>query len=148
MVKQKLAPAKDWRNRNIEDWTVLSFTEYLKDKHAELFGIPYVPFRSWGVEQGFLGTLIGTRSKTNPKERTASNKSVKEFIDRTFESYTPNKQYPGTSFGFMWSYRKSEWQKILAEELSDKRKSERSEKRAASTPEQMETEIETLTEWW
>lgn len=146
MTKKKLAPAKDWRNRDIEDWTVLTFTEYLKDKHEQLFGIPYVPFGgTWGKEQGDLGSLIGTKSRTNPKPRKVSNEVVKRFIDMTFESYKPSRQYPGTSFGFMWSYRKYEWQQILASENEIRRKSERSEK---PTQAQTKTEVEDLTEFW
>lgn len=128
MTKRKLPSAKDWRNRDIDDWTVLSFTEYLRDKHVELFGIDYAPFGgTWGMEQGVLGDLIGTQSRTNPKPRTASNESVKRFIDETFTSYRPTAQYPGTSFGFMWTYRKNVWQRIQAEE---RRKAERSESQA------------------
>lgn len=117
--------AKDWRNRDISDWNTLTFTEYLKDKHKELFGIDYAPFGgTYGMEQGILGDLIGTNSKKNPKPRTASSESVKEFIDQTFENYRPSKSYPGTSFGFMWTYRKPEWQRIQAEELTKFRRIE------------------------
>ena len=116
---RKLAPAKDWRNRDLSDWTVLSFTEYLRDKHKEMFGVDYAPMGGrWGMEQGILGDLIGTQSRTNPKPRTASNAAVKRFIDETFAEYKPTAQYPGTSFGFMWTYRKNVWQKIQAEELA------------------------------
>lgn len=121
----KLPPAKDWRNRPLETWNVSTFTHYLQDKHRELFGIDYAPFGgTWGMEQGILGDLIGTQSRVNPKERTASNEAVKRFIDRTFESYKPSAQYPGTSFGFMWTYRKREWQLIQAEEQARFRRSE------------------------
>lgn len=123
----KKVNTKDWRNLDIKEWNNTTFTEYLKDKHFELFGISYAPFGgTWGLEQGIIGTLIGTSSKKNPKPRTASNESVKDFIDKTFESYSPNKQYPGTSFGFMWTYRKNVWQQIESqvrlEEVSDEAK--------------------------
>lgn len=118
MSKRNLAPAKDWRNRPIDTWNVTTFTEYLRDKHVELFGIDYAPFvGKWGAEQGILGDLIGTQSRTNPKSRTASNADVKRFIDETFASYKPSAKYPGTSFGFMWTYRKTEWQRIQAESV-------------------------------
>jgi len=116
---RKLAPAKDWRDRDLSDWTVLSFTEYLRDKHKEMFGVDYAPMGGrWGMEQGILGDLIGTQSRTNPKPRAASNAAVKRFIDETFAEYKPTAQYPGTSFGFMWVYRKNVWQQIQAEELA------------------------------
>lgn len=125
MTKRK-ASAKDWRNRNIEDYNVLTFTEYLKAVHKERFGIDYAPFGgTWAMEQGILGDLIGTQSRTNPKPRTASNAGVKRFIDETFENYRPTAQYPGTSFGFMWTYRKQDWQRIMAEELAEERRKER-----------------------
>lgn len=127
MTKRKLPPAKDWQARNIEDWNVVSVTEYLKDKHRELFGIDYAPHGGrWALEQGILGTLIGTQSRTNPKSRTASNEDVKRFIDETFAQYKPSAQYPGTSFGFMWTYRKNVWQRIQAESM---RKAEAEQKR-------------------
>lgn len=117
----KLAPAKDWANRCIDDWNVTTFCAYLQSKHTELFGIDYAPMRGWRAEQGILGGIIGTRGKT-PKPRTASNALVKAFIDETFESYTPNAQYPGTSFGFMFTYRKNVLQRLQAEEVAKERR--------------------------
>ena len=87
---RKLPAAKDWRNRDLSDWNVVSFTEYLRDKHKEMFGVDYAPMGGrWGMEQGILGDLIGTQSRTNPKSRTASNAAVKRFIDETFAEYKP-----------------------------------------------------------
>lgn len=121
----KLAHAAEWYNRHIDDWNTLSFTEYLKAKHLELFGVTYAPFGgTWAMEQNIIGTLIGTQSRKNPKKRTASNKAVKRFIDVTFESYTPTARYPGTSLGFMWTYRKNVWQQIQAEEVADSKRDE------------------------
>jgi len=116
MTKAKSVSAKDWRNRPIETWTVTSFTEYLKDSHKERFGVDYAPMRSWGIEQGMLGDLIGTQARKNPKPRTATNSQVKRFIDECFATYTPNAQYPGTSFGFSYAYKKNVWQRIQMEE--------------------------------
>src|SRR5699024_1216756 len=116
---RKLAPAKDWRNRDLSDWNVVSFTEYLRDKHKEMYGVDYAPMGGgWGREHGILRDVIGTQSRTNPKPRGASNAAVKRFIDGTFAEYKPTAQYPGTSFGFMWVYRKNVWQQIQAEELA------------------------------
>lgn len=110
---ERLPNAKDWRKRDVKDWNCTTFTEYLKDKHRELFGIDYVPFGgTWRTEQGMLGRLIGTRAKPG----THSKATIKRFIDETFEAYKPSAQYPGTNFGFMYSYRKYELQRIEAEE--------------------------------
>ena len=115
-MTNKLAPAKEYYNRPIHTWTVISFTEYLKDKHRELFGIDYAPHGGrWGFEQGILGDLIGTQSRKNPKPRTASNADVKRFIDECMKNYKPTKAWPGINFGFMWTYRKTDWQRIQAE---------------------------------
>lgn len=118
MSKQKLAPAKEWRNRDIKDWNVISFTEYLKDSHKHTFGVDYAPMRSWGLEQGMIGDLIGTKTK----ERTVSNALVKAFIDEAFATYTPNASYPGTSFGFSYSYRRNILQRLQAEEMKQEQR--------------------------
>ena len=122
-MTNKLPPAKDWRNRDIDDWNVVSFTEYLRDKHREQFGIEYAPMRSWRMEQGQIGRLIGTRTK----EGTHSKAMVKRFIDEAFASYTPTAQYPGTNFGFIYSYRRNLLQRIEAEASEKKRLKERME---------------------
>ena len=119
-MTKKLPPAKDWRNRDIDDWNTLTFTEYLKAKHFELFGIEYVPMRSWRMEQGLIGNLIGTRTK----QGTHSKAIVKRFIDEAFESYRPTQQYPGTSFGFIYAYRRNILQRLEAEEVRSERASD------------------------
>lgn len=124
MNKAKLAPAKAWAERDIADWNVATFCAYLTDHHREMFGIDYAPMRGWRTEQGILGGLIGTQSRTNPRPRTASNADVKRFIDETFANYQPSAQYPGTSFGFMWTYRKTDWQRIQAASIAQARRAE------------------------
>ena len=112
-ARKKIPPATDWQARDINDWNTTTFTKYLQDKHRELFGIDYVPFGgTWRTEQGMIGRLIGTKAKAG----THSKAIVKRFIDETFEAYKPTPQYPGTNFGFMYSYRKYELQRIEAEE--------------------------------
>jgi len=111
-MTKRMPPATDWQARDIEDWNVTTFTEYMKDKHRELFGCEYVPMRSWRTEQGMIGRLIGTKAKAGSHDKAI----IKRFIDETFEAYKPTPQYPGTNFGFMYSYRKYELQRIEAEE--------------------------------
>lgn len=109
--------SKDWDKLSISDWNVLSFTEYLKHKHLEVFGIPYAPFQGWRSEQGMIGNLIGTKTKPRKYE----NYLVKNFIDKAFETYTPTKDYPGTSFGFSWAYRKNVWQQVLVDNVANEK---------------------------
>src|SRR5690625_541213 len=110
--------AKDWRNRDIDDWNVTSFTEYLRDKHRELFGIEYAPMRSWRMEQGQIGRLIGTRTKAG----THSKAVIKRFIDEAFETYKPTREYPGTNFGFIYAYRRNILQRLEAEEATESKR--------------------------
>lgn len=142
MTKRKLPAAKDWRNRDIGDWNTLTFCEYLKATHKERFGIDYAPFGgTWAMEQGILGDLIGTASRTNPKPRTASNEAVKRFIDECMSGYRPTKAWPGINFGFMWTYRKTEWQRIQAEELAE-------EKREVRQQEAEDADYDKLSGWF
>lgn len=134
---ERLPNAKDWRKRDVKDWNCTTFTEYLKDKHRELFGIDYVPFGgTWRTEQGMLGRLIGTRAKAGTHDKAI----IKRFIDETFESYKPTPQYPGTNFGFMYSYRKYDLQRIEAEE-------KRRQASQAKAEEQGEIDYEELADW-
>src|SRR5699024_11347626 len=99
---RKLPPAKDWRNRDIDDWNVTTFTEYLRDKHRDMYGCEYVPFGGgWAREQGMLGRLIGTKAKKG----THDKRLIKEFIVDTFATYNPTQQYLCTSFCFLYTFR-------------------------------------------
>src|SRR5699024_574354 len=102
--------------------------------HRELFGCDYVPFRGWRTEQGMIGRLIGTRAKKG----THSKAMIKQFIDETFSSYKPTKQYPGTSFGFMYSYRRQVLQRLESEESEVVAKEERRKKAQETIDKQAE----------
>lgn len=105
MAKEKLPPASDWQNRNIENWTVGTFRAYLKDRHVELFGVPYMPFVSWQVDSG----------KVKAEIEKYGGEAVKRFIDLSFASYRPTAKYPGINFGFMQAYRGNELQRAIIE---------------------------------
>lgn len=108
----KLKPkANDWRNRNISEWNTTTYHAYMEDLHKELFGCPYAPFRSWTIEKGLLGNIVGTTRKQGSHDKAV----IKDFIEQTFTSYKPSAQYPGTSFGFMWTYRQNDLQRIIKE---------------------------------
>lgn len=68
-----------------------------------------------------IGDIIGTRTG---KPRKASNALLKRFIDETFANYKPLPQYPGVNFGWIWTYRKTDWQRLQAEELAQARRAE------------------------
>src|SRR5690625_2194750 len=113
-----LPPATDGHARDIDALPTPTFTEYLRDKHREQFGIEYAPFGGrWATEQGMIGRLIGTRAKKG----THSKAVVKRFIDEAFRTYKPTAQYPGTNFGFIYSYRRNILQRLEAEEVASKR---------------------------
>ncbi len=102
----------NYTDKPVEKWTVNDMLAYVADKHAELYGIEYVPYRSWSVERGLLGNLIGTRTKP----RKYSPAVVKRFVDECFANHRTTPQYPGVSFGWFWTYKKAVWQRVLAEE--------------------------------
>jgi len=114
-----------YADKPIEKWTVNDMLSYVADKHAELYGVEYVPFRSWSAERGLLGNLIGTRTKP----RKYSPSVVKRFVDECFASHRVSPQYPGVSFGWFWTYKKTVWQRVVAEE---QRKAQRKEAVAKS----------------
>lgn len=102
----------NYTDKPIEKWTVNDMLAYVADKHVELYGIEYVPYRSWSAERGLLGNLIGTRTKPRKYSPTV----VKRFVDECFASHRVSPQYPGVSFGWFWTYKKAVWQRVLAEE--------------------------------
>ncbi|WP_338461652.1 hypothetical protein V5G20_18045 [Brevibacillus borstelensis] len=106
--RTKLPPAKAWRERDIADWNALSFTEYLRDRHRELYGIPYVPGRGgWRREQGEIKRMV---TEHGPEV-------VRRFVDGCFREYRPTRDYPGVNFTFMYAYMRGRvLPKVLAEE--------------------------------
>lgn len=122
-----MASKREYWKHDIEEWNTLSFTEYLKDRHEEVFGIPYVPFRGWQTENGMIADWIGTKTK----EKKYDKHIVKNFIDECFASYSPTKQYPGTSFGFCYTYRRDVLQRVIAEDNKQKKYEEVVQKQMA-----------------
>lgn len=121
----------DYTQKSVEKWNVRDFHAYMQAEHLRRYGVSYAPMRSWRTEQGLLGNIIGTAKK----EGTHDKALIKAFIDRCFANYKPNANYPGISFGFMWTYMQRELQ--MAE--LDARKAEA----AAQAIEEMED----LAEW-
>ncbi|PAE24014.1 hypothetical protein [Bacillus sp. 7894-2] len=111
---------KDWRNLSIEKWNTSTIHAYLIDRNKELYGVTYEPFgsgpvsRRWATEKGQIKNALTTYGAP----------VVKEYIDRCFASHKLNPKYPVLSFGFMFSYLRTELQQA---ELSVKRKQQRAE---------------------
>jgi hypothetical protein len=112
-----MTKATDWRNRELPDWTVGTFRAYLIERHQEILKVPYYPFRSWQVDQKMLRTCL---QEHGPE-------ITKAFIDEALETYKPTSDYPGTSFGFIFSYKNNILQKKIKEANRDKPKTDRIE---------------------
>lgn len=123
--------ATNYTDKPVEKWNVRDFHAYMQAEHLRRYGVSYAPMRSWRTEQGLLGNIIGTAKK----EGTHDKALIKAFIDRCFANYKPNANYPGISFGFMWTYMQRELQ--LAE----------LDVRRAEATAQANEEMEDLAEW-
>lgn len=112
--KRRLPPAKAWRERNITDWNVTTFTEYLRDQHREFYGISYVPGRGgWRMEQGVIKRMVGEHGA----------EVVRKFIDGCFREYRPTREYPGLNFTFMSVYMRGRvLPKVLAEVVREEQR--------------------------
>lgn len=102
----------------VEKWSVKDFHNYLISEHERIFGIEYIPWRSWGVEQGLIGNIVGTTRGRSPKPGTHDKVLIKAFIDKCYASYKPTRSYPGINFGFMWSYMRQNLQKVEKERVN------------------------------
>lgn len=97
--------ALSYQEKTIDKWNVKNFIDYMSDLHRELFNCDYAPFGSWAAERGRISQIFGTATKAGKYDKQL----VKEFVDHTFRSYKPTERYPGTSFGFMWTYRQQDF---------------------------------------
>lgn len=115
MTAKKLPPAKDWRARDIKNWTVATFQAYRSERHSEIFGVPYAPMVNWQVENGHVKRLLHEHGP----------EAVKRFIDLSYESYIPRPQYPGINVGFMLRFRSNLLQQAIYEQNQAKKNAER-----------------------
>lgn len=115
--KPKLAPVKDWRNRDVENWNVTTFHAYLIEMNKEKYGVTYVPFGKgpvsarWRLEQGQLKNSIKQYGKP----------TIKRFIDICFKGRQFNPKFPTLSYGFMFAYMRTELSQAEAEETRKQR---------------------------
>jgi hypothetical protein len=101
----KRPSVKDWRNRDIADWTVGTFRQFLADQHFERYGIAYTA-RNYAIEAKWIKSMIVEHGP----------EIVHKFIEACFREYRPTAQYPGLNFGFMYSYQRS---RILPQVLAE-----------------------------
>jgi hypothetical protein len=99
---------KDWRNLPIDQWNVTTFRYYLAEQHENKFGIPYIT-KNYQTEGSMLKATI----------KQFGQEATKLFIDKCLDDYTPKKDYPGISYGFMHAYMRS---RIMPIALSDLKK--------------------------
>lgn len=94
MARTKLPPAKNWKERNINDWNAVTFFNYLCDQHRKVRGIDY--FSSRGVKMD--NVAIKQTYEKYGKEET------KEFIDQCLKEYTGSAKFKVCTFWFMRTY--------------------------------------------
>lgn len=100
--------ALKYYEKPVSKWNVRNLTDYMADEHRKRFNCDYAPFGSWQQERGLISQIFGTASKDGKYDKEL----VKEFIDECFASYRPTAQYPGTNFGFLWTYRQTEFARL------------------------------------
>ena len=108
-------PGYKYQELSLDKWNVASFRSYMKDRHEELYKIPYVT-NNYGMESKMIKTMIDEYGQ----------EVVKRFIDECFKEYKPTAKYPGLNFAFMYSFMRS---KVLPRVLKDVEKEAKKENR-------------------
>lgn len=102
---------RKYKTKPIEKWNVNDFMQYFGDQHLERFEVEYMPMGSWAAERGLIGNTIGTQKKKGNVDKAV----FKRFLDICLDEYKPTRQYPGTSIGFLLTYRKNVIQQVMVE---------------------------------
>jgi hypothetical protein len=126
----------NYSEKPIDKWTVNDLLSYITERHAQVYGVEYRPYRSWSAERGLIGGLIGTRQKPRKYEPEV----VKAFVDECFKVHKGTREYPGVSFSWLWTYKTAVWQRVQAE-------ANRNAEREARRNHQPQQPIEDITEW-
>jgi hypothetical protein len=103
--------AATFNEKPVDKWSVNDMLSYIAERHAQVYGVEYRPFRSWSAERGLIGGLIGTKAKPRKYE----TEMVKAFIDECFRSHKGTREYPGVSFTWLWTYKTAVWQRVQAD---------------------------------
>lgn len=102
---------RKYKSKEIDKWNVNDFMQYFGDQHLERFEVEYMPMGSWAVERGLIGNTIGTQKKKGNVDKAV----FKRFLDICLDEYKPTRKYPGTSIGFLLTYRKNVIQQVIVE---------------------------------
>lgn len=102
---------RKYKTKEIDKWNVNDFMQYFGDQHLDRFEVEYMPMGSWAVERGLIGNTIGTQKKKGNVDKAV----FKRFLDICLDEYKPTRQYPGTSIGFLLTYRKNVIQQVIVE---------------------------------
>ena len=88
-------------SKEVKDWNLRDMTDYMVEKHREVFGFEYSPFGSWTIERSMITKLFGNGRKDGIYDKEL----FPHFVDVFMESYVPNERFPSTNFGFTAKYK-------------------------------------------
>lgn len=108
---------RKYKTKDISKWNVNDFMQYFGDNHLERFGVEYMPMGSWAAERGLIGNTIGTQKRAGKIDKAV----FKRFLDICLDEYKPTRQYPGTSIGFLITYRKNVLQRVMVEQNEEEK---------------------------
>lgn len=94
MARKKLPPAKNWKERDIDDWNAVTFFNFLCEKHREVLGIDYFASRGVKLDNAMIKQMYEKHGKLE----------TKMFIEGCLKDYTPTAKYRVCSFMFMRTY--------------------------------------------
>lgn len=110
MPKRK-QDTSDWRNLPLSDWNSRTFQAFLKDRHVEIYEIPYT-VNNYAAQAGMIKRMV----------EDLGAEVVFRFINACFDEYKPTQRYPGINFPFMYSYMR---ERVLPSVMSEVKKEER-----------------------
>jgi len=89
---------KDWRNLPLDKWTTATVLVMFADLNRERYGVDeYLPFRNWNVERGMIKRELDRYGAP----------LMSEVFREAFDTYTPSRDYPILTAGFVISYIQS-----------------------------------------
>ncbi|MEC0037228.1 hypothetical protein P4L29_22790 [Bacillus cereus] len=94
MAKAKLPHAKNWRERNIDDWNATTFFNYLCDQHRIVRGIDYITKTTVKMDMILINQVYKKYGRLE----------TKNFIDKCLKDYNGTAQYKICTFWFMRTY--------------------------------------------